>query len=70
MPMPSITGRPAIVTIVSGIPMYPAMPNAQTTPVSTIMSGSSRQRTPKSRARMKIMITTAMPPSVSMPPVR
>ena len=39
MPMPSITGRPAIVTRVSGMPRIPARPNAQITPMSTTPSG-------------------------------
>ena len=70
MPMPSITGRPAMVTRVSGMPKYPARPNAQMTPTITTASGRSRQRTLKNSMRMTIITATAMPPSVSMPPLR
>ena len=70
MPIPSITGRPLIVTSVSGMPRYPARPNAQITPMSTIPSGNSRHRTSKSTSRITIMIATAMAPSISMPPLR
>lgn len=59
-----------MVTIVSGMPRYPAMPNAQITPTSTTASGSRRQRTLNSTSRMSAMIATAIAPRVSIPPVR
>ena len=68
--MPSITGSPPIVTIVSGMPRYPTMPNAQITPMITMPSGSSRHRTLNRISRMTAMIAMAMAPRVSIPPVR
>ena len=70
MPTPSITGRPAIVTIGERDPEVPASPNAQTTPTRMTNSGSSRQRTLNSTSRITTMIATAMAPSVSIPPRR
>ncbi len=58
------------MTIVRGMPTKPARPNAQTQPMSTVMSGSSRHRTSKSTRRMTTMIATAIPVSVSIPPRR
>ena len=46
------------------------MPKAQTTPIRTIPSGSSRQRTSKATNRMITIKPTAMAPSTSMPLVR
>ena len=68
--MPSITGSPAMVTTVSGMPRNPARPNAHTIPTSTTARGSRRQRTWKNSMRITIITATAMPPRVSMPPVR
>lgn len=59
-----------MVTMVSGIPRYPVMPNAQTTPTITTPSARRRQRTLNRMIRINAMITTAIAPSVSMPPVR
>ena len=46
------------------------MPNAQTTPMTTTPSASSRQRTLNSTSRISAMIAIAIAPSVSIPPVR
>ena len=59
-----------MVTTVRGMPRYPARPNAHTTPTRITPSGSSRHRTSKNTSRISIMIATATPPSISMPPLR
>ena len=46
------------------------MPKAQMTPMITMPSGSSRQRTLNSTSRITAMIPIAIRASVAMPPVR
>ncbi len=70
MPIPSRTGRPAMVTMVSGMPRYPAKPKAQMTPKRITAMGSRRHRTLKKTRRIRIMIATAMALRVSIPPRR
>ncbi|CAB4815755.1 unannotated protein [freshwater metagenome] len=70
MPRPIRIGSPAIVTSDNFVPVNPNAPNPQATPTAIPASGRSRQRTLKATTRMTIITSTAMAPSVSMPPCR
>ena len=54
----------------SFVPVNPKAPKPQMTPTNMPSSGSSLHRTLNVRSRMTIITTTAMPPSVSIPPCR